>query len=45
MRFLLRRNDKLYKIGLSFFEAEDKIDGIFENDVKLDYCVTPNKIY
>ena len=33
------------KIGLSFFEAEEKIEDIFENDVKLDYCVTPNKIY
>jgi 5-formyltetrahydrofolate cyclo-ligase len=33
------------KIGLSFFEAEEKIEDIFENDVKLDYCVTPNGVY
>ncbi|MEO8516733.1 MAG: 5-formyltetrahydrofolate cyclo-ligase [Flavobacterium sp.] len=33
------------KIGLSFFEAEEKIEDIFENDVKLDYCVTPNEVY
>ena len=33
------------KIGLSFFESTDIIDDIFENDVKLDYCVTPQKIY
>jgi 5-formyltetrahydrofolate cyclo-ligase len=33
------------KVGLSFFEAEAKIDDIFENDVKLDYCVTPNEVY
>ncbi|MGJ8591206.1 MAG: 5-formyltetrahydrofolate cyclo-ligase [Aquaticitalea sp.] len=33
------------KIGLSFFEAEQKIGGIFESDVALDYCVTPKTIY
>ena len=33
------------KIGLSFFEAEDKIEDVFENDVVLDYCVTPTSIY
>ena len=33
------------KIGLSFFDAEDQIDDVFENDVKLDYCITPKQIY
>ena len=33
------------KVGLSFFEAETAIDDVFEGDVKLDYCVTPNTIY
>lgn len=33
------------KIGLSFFEAEDAIEDVFESDVELDYCVTPKKIY
>lgn len=33
------------KIGLSFFEAEEIIEDIFKNDVKLDYCVTPNGVY
>ncbi|WP_281336719.1 5-formyltetrahydrofolate cyclo-ligase [Flavobacterium eburneipallidum] len=33
------------KIGLSFFEAEEKIEDVFENDVRLDYCVTPNEVY
>lgn len=33
------------KIGLSFFDAEDLIEDVFENDVKLDYCVTPNKVF
>lgn len=44
-----RRDNELtkhtVKIGLSFFEAEEKISGIFESDVRLDYCVTPVKIY
>ena len=33
------------KIGLSFFDPEEVIDGIFEGDVQLDYCVTPDSIY
>ena len=33
------------KIGLSFFEAEANIDDVFENDVKLDYCITPERVY
>jgi len=33
------------KIGLSFFEAEDNIDDINQNDVAMDYCVTPQNIY
>jgi len=33
------------KIGLSFFEAIDHVDDIHENDIPLDYCVTPEKIY
>lgn len=33
------------KVGLSFFEAEEKIEDVCENDVKLDYCVTPDKVY
>ncbi|WP_367772978.1 5-formyltetrahydrofolate cyclo-ligase [Flavobacterium sp. WC2421] len=33
------------KIGLSFFEPEELITDIFEGDVKLDYCVTPNSFH
>lgn len=43
--FLNSCKSKTLKIGLSFFEAESKIDGIQANDVALDYCVTPKKIY
>lgn len=43
--FLSECTPETIKIGLSFFDAEAKIDGVFENDVKLDYCVTPNGLY
>jgi 5-formyltetrahydrofolate cyclo-ligase len=33
------------KIGLSFFEAEESITDVFEGDIQLDFCVTPNSIY
>lgn len=44
-KFLKECKPEIIKIGLSFFEPEEKIDGIFEEDIKLDYCVTPNEIY
>lgn len=44
-KFLAKCNPKTLKIGLSFFEAEDKINDVFESDIKLDYCVTANTIY
>jgi len=43
--FLKHCLPKTVKIGLSFFEPEKVIDDIFENDVRLDYCITPEKIY
>lgn len=44
-KFLAECKPETVKIGLSFFEAEDKIEDVFESDVKLDYCVTSLKIY
>jgi 5-formyltetrahydrofolate cyclo-ligase len=44
-KFLTECKLEIIKIGLSFFEAEEIIEDVFENDVKLDYCVTPNGIY
>lgn len=43
--FLADCKPDILKIGLSFFEAEDAIDDVFENDIKLDYCVTPERVY
>ncbi|GAA3600574.1 5-formyltetrahydrofolate cyclo-ligase [Flavivirga amylovorans] len=44
-RFLTDCKPETIKIGLSFFGAEDKITDIFEGDVKLDYCITPEHIF
>jgi 5-formyltetrahydrofolate cyclo-ligase len=44
-KFLSECKLETIKIGLSFFESETEITDVFEGDVKLDYCVTPEKIY
>lgn len=43
--FLSSCKPETIKIGLSFFETENEIIDIFEGDIKLDYCVTPEKVY
>ena len=44
-KFLTECKPETIKIGLSFFEAEKNIADVFESDVKLNYCVTPNEVY
>jgi 5-formyltetrahydrofolate cyclo-ligase len=44
-KFLTECKPETIKIGLSFFEPEELIEDVFENDVKLDYCVTPKAVY
>jgi 5-formyltetrahydrofolate cyclo-ligase len=44
-KFLSSCNKDVIKVGVSFFEAEDTIDGVFEGDIRLDYCVTPTTNY
>ncbi len=44
-KFLEKCNPDVIKVGLSFFEAETTIDDVYEQDIPLDFCVTPNKIY
>ncbi|WP_269685994.1 5-formyltetrahydrofolate cyclo-ligase [Flavobacterium lacustre] len=44
-KFLSECQPETIKIGLSFFEPEKQITDIFETDVKLDYCVTPNAVF
>ncbi|BCX13980.1 MAG: 5-formyltetrahydrofolate cyclo-ligase [Candidatus Dojkabacteria bacterium] len=33
------------RVGINFFEPIDKVQGVTQFDVKLDYCVTPQKVY
>jgi 5-formyltetrahydrofolate cyclo-ligase len=44
-KFLTECKPETIKIGLSFFEAEEQIEDVFESDVTLNYCVTPNEVY
>jgi 5-formyltetrahydrofolate cyclo-ligase len=43
-KFLNQCKPDVLKIGLSFFEPEELIEDVFENDVKLDFCVTSEKV-
>lgn len=43
--FLKECRSDVVKIGLSFFEAEEVIEDVYESDIPLDYCVTPTKVY
>ena len=42
--FLSKCKPETIKIGLSFFPPEEKIEDISANDVKLDFCVTPDGV-
>jgi 5-formyltetrahydrofolate cyclo-ligase len=44
-RFLKECKDDCVKIGFSFFGPEDSIEGVNRHDIKLDYCITPDRIY
>ena len=44
-RFLAECNPNCIKIGVSLFEPTPSISGVDKNDVSLDYCATPKKIY
>ncbi|WP_340066268.1 5-formyltetrahydrofolate cyclo-ligase [Ascidiimonas aurantiaca] len=44
-RFLSSCKASVIKVGLSFFEPEPSITDVTDTDMRLDYCVTPHKIY
>lgn len=44
-RFLSQCSPNTIKVGLSFFEAVDKIVSTANHDIALDYCITPKKVY
>lgn len=43
-RFLASCRADCLKIGLSFFEVEEKIEGISEKDIALDLIITPQTV-
>lgn len=43
-KFLSECKPNVVKIGLSFFEPEEIIEDVFENDIKLNFCVTSDGI-
>jgi 5-formyltetrahydrofolate cyclo-ligase len=44
-RFLSKCTPNTIKIGLSFFAPENHIEDTSSKDIKLDFCVTPDKVY
>ncbi|PNW29526.1 5-formyltetrahydrofolate cyclo-ligase [Formosa algae] len=44
-RFLDACNPDVIKIGVSYFEAEAEISDVYDFDIPLNYCVTPNQVY
>ena len=44
-RFLADCKPETLKVGLSFFDAENEIFQASEDDVRLDYCVTPDQLF
>ena len=44
-RMLKKCSADTIKIGLSFFETSELISDISDDDITLDYCITPEKVY
>lgn len=44
-KFFQQCDKDVIRIGLSFFDAEEKIDDINEHDIPLHYCITPQQVY
>lgn len=44
-KFLPLCRKDVVKVGLSLFDAEPVIADVWDQDIRLDYCVTPDKVY
>jgi 5-formyltetrahydrofolate cyclo-ligase len=44
-RFLDRCSERIVKVGLSFFSPVDSIEDVSFFDKKLDFCITPDRVY
>ncbi len=43
--FLKRCRKDCIKIGFSYFDAVEKIEDVNQDDIKLDFCITPERIF
>jgi len=44
-KFLANCKSETIKIGLSFFKTEEIIEDVSVTDIRLDFCVTPRRIF
>lgn len=44
-RFLAECRPDVVKVGLSVFEPIDEITDLNEFDIKMDFCITPNRVW
>ena len=44
-RFLSGCRAGIPKIGLSFFDPVERIDDLHADDIRMDYCVTPDSVF
>ncbi len=44
-RFLKQCRKDCIKVGFSYFDAVEKIEDFNKYDIKLDYCITPERIF
>ena len=44
-KFLAKTRPECIKIGISFFEPLDNFIETEKTDIRLDFCITPNKIW
>ncbi len=44
-RFLSQCRPDALRVGISFFEPEERIDDINQFDIPLNYCVTPQQVF
>ncbi len=43
-RFLAQCRPDCMKIGLSLFDPVDQIDDVYEGDIRINFCITPDQI-
>lgn len=44
-KFLSECREDVIKVGLSFFRPENAIEDVYEVDIPLDFCITPDTIH